>query len=241
MMTSLIKISMIAVFSGLCFSLVAQQDIRIMIVTGGHDFDRPEFFGMFDRIDGIRYQEVKQPMANHLIETGGTEDYDLLIFYDMYDSITDRQQRAYLELVDGKKPMIFLHHSLVSYQDWPEFAHMIGGRYHTRDQARLSNYRHDVDIEVHIADSTHPITKGLTDFTLFDEVYGQCEILPQVHPLLTTTHPESMPILAWVNRYRGHDIAFLQSGHGPGAFRNGDFQQILRQAIFWCASEQRPR
>ncbi len=232
---------MIAVFSGLCFSLVAQQDIRIMIVTGGHDFDRPEFFGMFDRIDGIRYQEVKQPMANHLIETGGTEDYDLLIFYDMYDSITDRQQRAYLELVDGKKPMIFLHHSLVSYQDWPEFAHMIGGRYRTRDQARLSNYRHDVDIEVHIADSTHPITKGLTDFTLFDEVYGQCEILPQVHPLLTTTHPESMPILAWVNRYRGHDIAFLQSGHGPGAFRNGDFQQILRQAIFWCASEQRPR
>jgi len=220
------------VFLTLPFSnlIVAQNQSKVMIVTGGHDFNRVEFFDMFDRISDIQYQEIVQPEANALIESGQLDEYDLLIFYDMYDSITEGQKEAYLRLADEKKPMLFLHHSLVSYQEWPEFKAMVGGKYHTQDSSRLSYYKHDESINVHI-EKQHPITNGLKDFTIVDETYGHCEILPNVLPLLSTDHPRSMPLIGWINKYREQEIVYLQGGHGPTAFRDENFQKILGQAI----------
>ena len=228
------------IISGLlsiCFSLTAQRDIQIIIVTGGHGFDQAEFFGMFDRFEGVKYEKVVQPKANEMIESGQVEKYDLLIFYDMYDSITEGQKKAYLNLVADRKPMLFLHHSIVSYQDWPEFSRIVGGKYHTRDSSRLSNYKHDEQIFVKITDREHPITKGLQDFTILDETYGNCEILPDVHPLLSTDHPLSLPLLGWVNSYQGHQVVYLQGGHGPEAFKDPNFNKLLEQAIDWCTGK----
>lgn len=212
----------------------AQEKYNLMIVTGGHDFDRKEFFGMFDQFAEVKYVEFQQPRANEAIESGNLEAFDLLVFYDMYDSITVGQKDAYYKLFEEQKPMLFLHHSLVSYQDWPEFIRILGGKYHTRDSSRLSHYKHDEIIEVQIKDKTNPVTSGLSDFTLIDETYGNCEILPTVTPLLTTDHELSMPVIGWINQYLGHEIIYLQGGHGPSAFRDKNFQQILYNAIQYC-------
>ena len=130
-------------------------------------------------------------------------------------------------------PMIFLHHSLVSYQSWPFFAELIGGQYHTLDSSRLSNYQHDVEIDVTIVDPTHPITSGLEDFTILDETYGNCTIATRVLPLLKTKHPKSMPVLGWINPVQGHEIVYLQGGHGPSAYRDENFRRLLLQTIQW--------
>jgi len=155
----------------------------------------------------------------------------------MYDSITDGQKSAYLKLVAEKKPMLFLHHSIVSYQQWPTFREIVGGKYHSSDSIRLSDYKHDENIDVQVLDRDHYITKGMSDFTLFDETYGNCEILPEVHPLLGTDHPLSMPLLGWVNTFRDHQMVYLQSGHGPESFVDENFTGILRRAIAWSVGE----
>ena len=98
--------------------------------------------------------------------------------------------------------MIFLHHSLVSYQDWPEFIKIVGGQYHihpvvVNGDTLKANYEHDVNISVKVEDKKHPLTRGISDFEIFDEVYGDVEILQGVKPLLSTTHPKSMHYLAW--------------------------------------------
>jgi type 1 glutamine amidotransferase len=92
-------------------------------------------------------------------------------------------------------------------------------------------------MSVHILDSTHPITAGVADFTYVDETYGNCEISPEVLPLLSTDHPGSMPLIGWVNLYGDHPIVFLQGGHGPSAFRDPNFQKILYQAIRWSTTK----
>ncbi len=220
---------------GLALSSVAgisQDSLHLMIVTGGHNFDRPAFFDMFDDMDRVTYEEIKQPLANERIEAGAVAKFDLLVFYDMYDSITPGQQQAYLQLVDQRKPLLFLHHSIVSYQEWPDFADLLGGKY-LRDGPHKSDYKHDETIEVKIVDGHHPITKGMDDFTIIDETYKNCEIKPTVVPLLTTEHPLSMPILAWVNPYRGHDIVYLQGGHDAMAYTDPNFRKLLSQAIHW--------
>jgi type 1 glutamine amidotransferase len=188
---------------------------------------------MFDRFQGVTYREVVQPKANELIESDQLDQFDLILFYDMYDSITVPQKDAYVRMVKQKKPLLFLHHSLVSYQDWPEFTQIIGGKYHTKDSTRTSYYQHDDTINVSMSPLRHPVIKGLHDFTIIDETYGNCEILPTVVPLLETDHPRSLPVIGWVNNYLGHEMVYLQGGHGPSAFKDPNYLKVLEQAIRW--------
>lgn len=162
----------------------------------------------------------------------------------MFDQITPTQQEAYISLLKKGVSMIFLHHALVSYQNWPEFIKIVGGQYHTRPvvvngDTLKASYEHDVNIPVKVEDSNHPVTKGISDFEILDEVYGGAEILPQVKPLLSTAHPKSMRYLAWINHYGNSDVIYIQLGHGPSGYSNPNFRKLLKQAIAWSAKQSK--
>jgi uncharacterized protein len=222
-------------FPGCC---QAQSNQRILIVTGGHEFERADFFKLFEDMPDVEYKEVIQPEANQLFDSDQMEQFDVLLFYDMVQDINDSQKKAFITLLNDGKGVVFLHHSLVSYQDWEEFEKIIGGRYilSSPDQDS-STYRHDMEVPVMIADKVHPITKGVNDFVIHDEVYGNFKVLPDVHPLLRTTHPESGPIIAWTNSYGKSQIVYIQLGHDHFAYENPDFRRILKQSIDWVQNQ----
>ncbi len=226
------------------FCLVSQtlkkKTLKVLVITGGHDFDHKAYYAAFDALENISYKKVEQPAANALIASPAVDQYDVLVFYDMYDSITPAQQEAYQRLLNQGKAMVFTHHALVSYQNWPEFKHMVGGKYYQQPalvngDSIKSNYEHDLIIPVTVTNKTHPIAQGIDDFEIYDEVYGNCEILPDVQPLLRTSHPKSMPYLAWTNHYGNSEVVYIQLGHGPEAYANPNYRQLLQQAIEWSA------
>ncbi len=217
-----------------------ENNLRVLLITGGHGFEEESFYDVFDAMQNITYDTAVQPQANVLIASPDVDEYDVLVFYDMFDTIAPAQQKVYIDLLHQGKAMIFMHHALVSYQNWEEFKHIVGGKYYenpgvVQGDTIRSNYEHDVSIPVKVADKTHPVTAGIPDFDIFDETYGHCEILPTVKPLLSTTHPKSMPYLAWINRYGNSEVLYIQLGHGPEAYRNPHYRQLLQQAIEWSA------
>jgi type 1 glutamine amidotransferase len=205
---------------------------RIRIITGGHDFEREAFFDMFEEMPGIDYQEIMHPLANQVYDSVLMDETDVLLFYDMYQEIDASQKTAFLNLLEQGKGMVFLHHSLANYQEWEEFEKIIGGRYILSDQGG-STYRHDVEMNVHTVNKDHPITRGVDDFVIHDEVYGNFKVLPTVQTLLKTNHPESGEIIGWAHSYGQSRIVYLQLGHDHHAYGNPDFQRILKQAIDW--------
>jgi hypothetical protein len=223
-------------------SFAQEKKIRVLIVSGGHGFKHQPFYDVFDSIPSITYDTLVQPQANELIASPEVNRYDVLVFYDMVDSITPAQQERYISLLKKGAAMLFLHHSLVSYQNWPEFIRILGGQYHTHPvvvngDTLNTSYEHDVNIPVKVENKKHPITRGISDFEIVDEVYGGVEILPQVKPLLSTTHPKSMRYLAWINHYGNSDVVYIQLGHGPSGFSNPNYRKLVRQAIEWLAKE----
>ena len=212
-------------FSG-CLS---QSEQAILIVTGGHDFEREVFFQMFDEMPGIDYQEFIQPEANLLYDSTLMEKFDVLLFYDMAQEIDDTQKTAFIRLLEQGKGMVFLHHSLASYQAWPEFEKIIGGRY----TEGLSTYKHDVEVPVNIVSRDHPITMGVDDFIILDEVYGNFNVLPGVQTILKTSHPESGEVIGWTNLYGKSRIVYLQLGHDHHAYENPNYRRLVRQAMDW--------
>jgi len=224
-------------------SFAQQKKIRVLIVSGGHGFEHKAFYNIFDSIPSITYDTLVQPQANALIASPEVNKYDVLVFYDMFEVISPGQKDAYIGLLKKGASLIFLHHSLVSYQNWPGFIKIVGGQYHTEPvvvngDTLHANYEHDVSIPVKVEDKNHPVTRGISDFEIVDEVYGDVEILNNVRPLLSTTHPKSMRYLAWINHYGNSDVIYIQLGHGPSAYSNPNFRKLIRQAIEWSAKQK---
>ncbi len=217
----------------------AAETTKILIITGGHDFERPEFFDMFAKMDDIEFTSAEHPAANNIYATAALDNYDVLVYYDMNQGISDEQKTAFLNMVDKGKGLVFLHHSLASYQGWDEYMQIQGGRYHLdpEDAAKKSTYKHDIDMNVTVLDADHPVTKGVSDFTIFDEVYGNFEVLPQVHHLLGTDHPESGKIIGWAQDVGASKSVYLQLGHDRHAYANENYQKLVKQAILWTAGK----
>lgn len=208
---------------------------KILIITGGHGFEKQPFYEVFDSYSDLDYDTIVQPKGNELINSATVNDYDALVFYDMFQEITDDQKAAYLDLLEKGKGMLFLHHSLVSYQQWPEFRQIIGGKYLLENEGvnPKSTYKHDVSIDVHIAKASHPIVKGMSDFTIFDEVYGSFLVNSNVDVLLTTKHPESTKEIGWCHTNMNSRIVYLQGGHDHHAYENANFRKLVKNAIDW--------
>jgi len=222
-------------FTGSCQE---QPKQRILIITGGHEFEREAFFNIFGDMTDIVYKEVLQPDVNQIYDTELMDRFDILLFYDMVQEINDHQKEAFINLLNEGKGIVFLHHSLVSYQAWDEFEKIIGGRYVlSGPEQDSSTYRHDVDIPVEVIDHHHPITKGVDDFVIHDEVYGNFQVLPTVHPLLGTGHPESGDIIGWTNLYGKSRIVYIQLGHDHFAYENPDFRRIIKQSVQWVQNQ----
>jgi type 1 glutamine amidotransferase len=235
-MKILIFIPFIAIITFSNSLLSAQK--RTLIITGGHDFEQKQYYEMFDAFEGLEYDTISQPWGNELFLKKSIQEYSCIVFYDMFQDITEAQKEAYLKLLNDGIGMVFTHHALVSYQNWPEFEKIIGGKYHLEASPKspASSYRHDVDFTIEIVDKTHPVTKDMEDFEIHDEVYGSFTVGEHVNPLLKTKHPESTSIVGWCHQYKNSRIVYLQSGHDHHAYENKNYRMLLRRAIEWVSS-----
>jgi type 1 glutamine amidotransferase len=215
--------------------------LALLVITGGHDFERPQFSALFDSFEGMAWREAQHPNANDSYAPEPAESYDVLVLYDLNQQITAEQQAALLAMLWRGKGLVVLHHALADYQAWDDWMEVVGGRFFLAPAERdgkttpASTWRHGVDIPVHVVDPKHPVTRGLSDFTIHDEVYGGYEVLPRAHPLLTTNHPESSPTLAWTNLYGNSRVVTIQLGHDHFAYENPDYRRLVSQAIRWVA------
>ncbi|MBN1997396.1 ThuA domain-containing protein [candidate division KSB1 bacterium] len=212
------------------------KKLSVLVVTGGHEFEEA-FWEIFA---SIPYDRAEQPAANRLIENHGKK-YDVLVFYDMFQDITPEQKQAYLDLLNRGTGMVFLHHALVSYQNWDEFEKIIGGKYQLEtkitgnDTLKASTYRHGVNIPVIVVNPAHPVTAGMEDFIIHDEVYGNYYVNNDIKPLLRTDHPESTPVIAWEHQYANSKIIYIQLGHDHLAYENPNYSTLVLNAVNYAA------
>jgi type 1 glutamine amidotransferase len=53
--------------------------------------------------------------------------------------------------------------------------------------------------------------------------------------LLTTDHPKSMKPLGWVRMHRNARVFCYQGGHGPTAYADANFREVLSRGIAWVS------
>lgn len=218
--------------------------VRILFVTGGHEFDAAEIFGMFQKMEGISLTAVSFGQgAEEKLNPQGARDFDAIVFYDMHQN-KEPHWKGMLQLLAQGKGMVFLHHSLWSYDgSWDEYSRIVGGRASSKEKivpgpSPASTYKHGEHIRVHIADQSDPVMKGLQDFDITDETYNHYWVDPKVHVLLTTDNPTSEHIIGWSHKYKRSRIVYIELGHGPTAYENQNYSTLVRRAIQWVAGKR---
>jgi uncharacterized protein len=215
------------------------KKLKVLVVTGGHGFQPESFFKLFSNNPAISYTSATETNAAEAWDRDDLLDYDVVLLYDFQRELNDSQKGKFLSLFHKGVGLVVLHHALLSYQHWPEYERIAGGKYlldhETVDDKtwQASTYKGDVDIDVKLVDKEHPITAGLHDFVLHDEIYRGVRNTADIHILFTTEdHP-----LAWTRQEKTSRVVGITVGHGP-AHDDANFQKLLAQSIKWAAGER---
>lgn len=223
------------------------QPIRLLVVTGGHDYNKTEFENMLDSLPGkVSYKIAELPDAFALFEKQHRNEYDVIVFYHMWQKISADQQQVMAECIREGKPLVVLHHSICAFDDWNEYVNIIGGKYFHRPDTidgtlmQPSSYQHDIPVSIKVTQKDHPVTRGIADFTLVDETYNNFYVQPGVTPLLITDTPGSTKIIGWTKQYGSARVVTLQTGHDIPAYRSTAYRQLLWQAIVFSFKHSSP-
>ncbi|MCY2954130.1 MAG: ThuA domain-containing protein [Planctomycetota bacterium] len=222
------------------------KTINIVVVTGGHGFDEKEFPKLFAglgdipniKVDKVDFKALKDEAE--LFDDISNWKYDVIVFYHMTQKITEKRRANFLALLDKGVGVVALHHCIGAFQDWPDYANIIGGKHFTKEGTidgkkwPVSLWKDDVKMTVHV-EADHPITAGIKDFTVIDESYKNQWHDPDATLLLSTVEATQDKQIAWAKTFRKANVCYIQLGHGPAIYTDPTFRQLVSQAIRWAA------
>lgn len=216
---------------------IPKQSLDVAVVTGGHSYDVPHFHELFHALPGVT------PYIQHLDDFAASsqqvrQGYDAVVFYIMMmDGPTDeglpwyagKPLTALSELGDTEQGIVVLHHALLAYPQWPVWDALVG------ITQRQFGYYIGETVRTEIADSAHPITRGMPPWTMIDETYTMADAGADSHLLLSYTHPKSMHSIAWTRQYRKSRVFCYEAGHDNDTWVDPNFREVLCRGILWSA------
>jgi uncharacterized protein len=212
--------------------------LKTAVITGQHAFDVPAFTRLFRVLPNVN--PFIQTLDDFVADEGKARDwYDIVLFYNFHQETPEdseeaspwarRTHAALTRLGQTEQGIVVLHHALMAHRQWPFWSNLVG------IEERGLGYHHDQQIDVHLEDPEHPITRGLADWQMVDETYTINEPGAGSDILLTTDHPQSMRSLAWARTIGKARVFCCALGHDAQAFDNTNFRTLLSRGITWAA------
>jgi type 1 glutamine amidotransferase len=220
---------------------------KVLLLTGGqrqHHGYRDQAFYLSGILEDTGRFEVTIVEDAAILETPAMAKYDLIIVNadrrDPEFKFTRSQQEALLAWVKAGHGYVSIHGADNAAPDWiPEWREMLGGVF-SHVGLPDSKTRKGTFL-IKIADTKDPITQGVSDFELKDELYYKLQMKTEIEPLATTEYEGSTWPVAWTRTYGKGRVFHTPLGHrdfGPGKddpLHNPSLQKLVVQGIGWVA------
>lgn len=229
--------------------------MRNLLIAGGvhHPVENsaPSIQAILGRV-GIETDVVEDVEEGCRMLAGGS--YDLLTFgairfrmqapqYEQYRArwaldFSEAGRNVLRQHVQSGKPLLALHAATISFDNWPEWGEILGGRWVWGESGHPPFGAVDVQFARNVAS---PLTAGLPDFQCNDEVYGGLWISPEVTPLararaLTAADGKPgpwMPVL-WTHEWQGGRVVYDALGHDAASLGHPVHQRLITRAALWA-------
>jgi len=151
--------------------------------------------------------------------------HDVFLDYMHGGNLTGEQTESVIKFVEDGKALVGVHSAAVDKKS-PEFTKLLGGKY--------IGHSPEGESKVRIIDAKHPITEGMKNFEIVDEIY-RLEYEPGSFRVLIEGEVEGTVYpICWVKECGKGKVTFLSLGHGRQAFENETFQKLVIRMIKWA-------
>lgn len=241
------------------------KPLRALLITGGccHDYARQKDIlkkGLEERVHVVVDQihtddkSTKPPLAI-LGNPDYAKGYDIVIHDECAADVSDPKNIAgVLAPHRGGLPGMNLHCAMHSYRvgNPGQKAETGSERAAWFDYLGLQSSGHGPQepIAITFVDTSHPITKGLSDWvTIKEELYNNIQILPGARPLMrgkqtlqqkdgSTKDVET--VVAWANQYGQARIFSTTIGHNNSTVSDARYLDLLARGLVWsCAKSEK--
>jgi uncharacterized protein len=180
-----------------------------------------------------------------VVETPSFRKYDLIIVNadrrDPEFKFTESQQQEILDFVRTGHGYVSIHGADNAAPDWlPQWREMLGGVFSHKGLPDGKTRKGTFGVK--IVDTANPITRGIKDFTLKDELYYHMQMQPDVQPLATIEHDGTAWPVAWTRTYGKGRVFHTPLGHrdfGPDKddpLRDPNLGTLVIQGVDWVAA-----
>jgi uncharacterized protein len=122
-----------------------------------------------------------------------------------------------------------VHSSATSLTTMPQWPAILGGRW-VRGQ---SMHPPQGESTITLTPAEHSITRGLTDFVVFDERYSYLETQPDVTVLCEHTYDGLRHPLVWARQTDRSRVVYDGLGHDSASYDSQGHVELIRRAVRW--------
>jgi type 1 glutamine amidotransferase len=233
--------------------------MRNLLLTGGHghDFDAiaAELVALLDEVD-VETTTVTDPrVAIGLLQREGPDAFDLLTVHALRWRMAERpvepdrathafalapkEAQAIDAFVRAGGGLLALHAAVICFDADPTWRDLCGAAW---AWDRSTHPPHgEVRIAVTDAGRAHPLTSGLDDVVLVDEVYGFLDEVEGLEALLASRHGGRDHPVCWArSRGRGRVVTDVL-GHDATSFAHPAHRRLVQRAAAWAGGRELER
>jgi len=145
-------------------------------------------------------------------------------------------EKAILDFVNRGGGFVLFHSASAAHYDWPEYQQMVGATW-----GKNTHHGQIAPFEVKIQNTKHPVTKGMSNFVITDELWVEMDQQPGIEVLCSAFAPSSNkgrdqdePVLICRKQGKGRCF-YLVLGHDVAAMQNSGWKTLMQRGTEWAA------
>jgi len=233
-MLNLTRLFVVALMAAVLASPARAEDplrvfIRAGVKTHGPDqHDHPRFLTEWTKL--LNERGAKCDGAMDFPTEAQLDNTDVLVMYAADAGMIPADQRVYLDKFLKRGGGIVCIHDAVCGKEADWFKTIIGGAW---QHGKAKWYEGEVGL--YFQDTSHPITKGITNFDLKDEIYYSLNFEPDVKILASSFHDVfTIAPQMWVYEKDNHRAFVSIPGHNYSTFNLPHYRAMLLRGIAWA-------
>ena len=157
----------------------------------------------------------------------GLNVFDAVLFYTDVGEFSEKQERGLMSFIEAGGGFFGLHTAAASFRECESYHRMLNGFF--------DGHSAYMDFTVNVTDSNDPITDGLSDFEVTDELYYLKHDPDRSHHLMRAYDPtkDETHVMAFKHTHGEGRVFFFALGHDMAVLENPSFQLVVQRGALW--------
>jgi len=144
-------------------------------------------------------------------------------------TLSEEARNGILDFLAHGRGLLALHCATICFDDWPEYRRILGAYWEWGVSGHAPLQEHAMSVRT----DAHPITAGIRDFSIVDELYTDPVATSRLHVLIEAEWGGRVHPILWVRDYGDARVCYNALGHGVEAFQHAVNRRLIQRGALW--------